>query len=325
MKLFRNRLLLLSVLCLGWMPQLTAAPSKVQQLEEQVEQLTIKEGEDRQTLNRVQDREELMEERVDHLVEVIETSHAGINNAISASQSFLTVVSIIMGLIAAILALYVGYLGRKVRLMKDAVTDMNREMSVKENEVKSLVDQVNNDIGGLFEKIRREDTKAMLQRLTEVPEDISNLIPSFLSRELLPEDYTVLKTAYLKLKEQGTIVKERKAYESEAMEVTVGNAPEDEYLLVFFQHFLGKAIEDDDLRDKMAGYFKEGLDQAFDTDVRKETQDLGVALSKKDATYDRQAVLSAYAKALSESERTKDHPEYKDLLKEAVKDSGLAL
>lgn len=127
----------------------------------------------------------------------------------------------------------------------------------------------------------------------------------------------------MKLKEQGTIVKEQKAYESEEMVVTVGNTPEYEYHLVFFQHFLGKAIEDDDLRDKMVGYFKVGLDQAFDNDVRKEIQDLGVALSKKDATYDRQAVLTAYVKALSESERTKDHPEYKALLKEAVKDSGL--
>lgn len=298
---------------------LWAAPSRVNQLESKVEQI----GKDMQwtvqEVKALEDREELLEQKVTYLTEVIEVSNGSINNSLTATSNFLTVVSIILSILAAALALYVTYLERKMRSLKDAVVEMNKTVSEKEGEVKKLVEEINSNIDGLFMRIQREDTKAALKRLEEVPEDIDNLIHSLLTRVLLPEDYDSLKKAFIKLQKRGTLVDQQTVVQADFEITNTSQA----YLAVIFQHFAGKAVEDADIREHIMGFFKDGLDMAFDNDVRKNIEDLGEALSRKDADYDRKAVLKAFQSALAQSERTKDHPEYPALLREKVTDATL--
>lgn len=293
---------------------LAAAPSRLDQLEEKVERMSASETELIQSVTRIQGQQELLEDRVGNLVEVIDVSNDGISNALSASNSYLTVVSIIIALMAAGLALYVAYLERKMRSMKDAVSQMNQEVSAKEAEVKALVNQVNNDVDGLYVKIRREDTKAMLKRLVKVPEDVTNMEDALLSRDLEKEDFLLLKQAYMALVEKGRD-KERVGL----FKPTKG----EEYLLLFFQHFSGLSVEDDFLGERIIPYFQRGLDCAFENDVKKVIDDLSGVLVKKNASYDRLNVLAHLIAALNHSKETKDHPEYLQSLKEKVNDSQL--
>lgn len=302
---------------------LWAAPSSMDQIEQKVNQIEKDQKEILHEIPSLERQQVLLDKKVTNLTDVIEASNSSINNSLTSTSNYLTVVSIILGLVAAALACYVTYLERKMTLMKDSVGEMCRTVSEKEKEVKKLVDEVNHDVEGLFKRIQREDTKAVLQRLVEVPEDIDNLIRSLFTRVLLPEDYLYLKKAFMKLKAQGTLAKPKEIVLNDNIRITAGIDPEDAYLAVFFQHFTGKAVEDTDLSDKIVAYFKDGLDLAFDNDVRMEIENLSKALSKKEADYDRKKVLRAFRDALSQSERTKDHPEYLELLREKVTDAQL--
>ncbi|MBO2522585.1 MAG: hypothetical protein CW336_01830 [Bacteroidetes bacterium] len=255
----------------------------------------------------LQNRQEIIDQKVDNLVDIIEISNGNINNSLSSTNSLLTIVSIIIASIAAVLAIYVTYLERKIKFMKDIV-------STKETEVKSLVDEINNDVYGLFIKIRREDTKAMLQRLVAVPDDISNLIETFLSRNLEKEDFFILKEAY-----QGLIKKGREKDKPGIDRLSKG----EEYLLLFFQHFVGMSVEDDFLEDRIVSYFKTGLNCAFENDIIKVINDLSEVLSNKKTKANRVKVVSELVKAFKVSINTQDHPEYLDMFKNKINDVEL--
>lgn len=309
MKHFLTMSILLSVAV-----SLAATPSHLNNLEEKVEVLNASKTEMLQSITRIQGQQDLLEERVGNLVEVINASNDNISNVLNASNSYLTVVSIVIGLLAAGLALYVTYLERKMKSMKDTVSQINQDILAKEAEVKLLVNQVNNDIGGFFVKIRREDTKAMLKRLSRVPEDITNMEDALLSRELETEDFLLLKQAYMTLIEKGRDKDKVGLFKS-----TKG----EQYLLLFFQHFSGLSVEDDFIRERIVPYFQRGLDCAFDNDVMKVIDDLGGVLGKNNTTFDRLDVLARFISALSRSTETKDHPEYLEMLKEKINDMQL--
>lgn len=255
----------------------------------------------------MQDRQGLVEQKVDNLFDIISISNGSINNSLSSTNSLLTIVSIIISVIAAVLAIYVTYLERKIKHMKDAVTQ-------KEIEVRSLVDEINDNINELYVKIRRKDTKTMLQRLVDVPDDISNLIEILLSRNLEKEDFLTLKKAYQSLVNKGRD-KDNPGFGRQSLG--------DEYLLLFFQHFVGLAVEDDYLKDKIVAYFNTGMNCAFDNDIIKVITDLGEVLSNKESKIDRRIILSELIKVLKTSYNTNDHPEYLDMLKDKIKDETL--
>lgn len=293
---------------------LAAAPSRLDQLEEKVERMSASETEMLQSVTRIQGQQDLLEKRVGNLVEVIDVSNDGISNALNASNSYLTVVSIIIALLATGLAFYVTFLERKMKSMKDAMSQMNQDVSTKETEVKALVNQINSDVGGLFVKIRREDTKSMLKRLVKVPEDVTNMEVALLSRDLEKEDFLLLKQAYMALVEKG-----RDKDRVGIFKPTKG----EEYLLLFFQHFSGLSVEDSIIGERIIPYFQRGLDCAFENDVIKVIDDLSEVLVKKNSSFDRVNVLAHFITALNHSKETKDHPEYLQLLKEKINDSQL--
>ena len=255
----------------------------------------------------LQDRQGLVEQKVDGLFDIVSISNGSINNSLSSTNSLLTIVAIIISVIAAVLSIYVTYLERKIKQMKEVVKD-------KETEVRALVNEINNNINGLYVKIRRKDTKTMLQRLVDVPDDISNLIEVLLSRDLEKEDFLTLKEAYQNLVNKGR----------ENDNPGFGRQSKgEEYLLLFFQHFVGLAVEDDFLKDKTIAYFNTGVNCAFENDIIKVINDLGEVLSNKESKIDRLTILSELIKALKTSYNTSNNPEYLDMLKNKIKDDKL--
>jgi hypothetical protein len=136
-----------------------------------------------------------------------------LSNQISFAQYLLGALSFLLTLCGVVLALYINSLYEKIKTMKDFVED-----------AKGNIDK-------LYERLRREETIALLTRLREVPEDIGNLASLLLSRDLLDEDFPALKEAYLKYKKDTSI-----------------GAHVESYFILFFQHFSYQVFKDLELK-----------------------------------------------------------------------------
>ncbi len=301
---------------------LKAAPSRIDKLEGDVSELQSSFDHIELRMEMLNEKQSILDTNVNTLNSVIQASNSSINNSLDASSRFLTVVSIILALLALLLSWYVNRMASKIEKVEMKVnesllkvTELSGQVSTKEEDVKKLVDEVNNNIEKLYARIRREDTKSLLVRLVEVPEDIDNIINLLFARDLEAEDYDVLKQAYQKCVDN-------MPKDSDSDGFIYGNTS-DGYVALFFQHFLGRSIEDDLLRDRICDFMNEGLSTAFRNDLNNEIDSLGDTLSKTNLSFDRVEVLSKFINALKTSSNTKDNPEYLDRLRKRINDGFL--
>lgn len=305
---------LLIVLILLQVQILPDTSNYVNLLEERIEQQSIEIQEINHSIGILEDRQELLGQKTNALVDIIEVSNGSISNSLSSTSLLLIILSVIFGVVAAGLAIYVTYLERKTKSLKDAVTETSKVVKEKETEVKALVNDINDNIDKLYQKVRREDTKSMLKRLVEVPDDISNLLDILLSRELESEDFVTIKEAYQNLINKGR-EKDCLGYFRQSLG--------DEYLLLFFQHFPAMAIEDDFIGNKIIGYFKTGIACAFENDVLNIINEIGGVVSNKNTKANRSNVLYELLLALKTADNTKDNPKYIEMLKIKVNDDSI--
>lgn len=257
-----------------------------------------------QAISELAGSQQLTDKAVEQLSTVMEISNSSIGNALSATNTFIAIAALIVAVAAIVLGVYVYKMERKIKDMKDVV-------SKKEEEVKKLTDQINNDINGLFDRIRREDTKAYLKRLEEVPRDIANLGEILFTRQLIEEDFKTLKDAYLKLKRN-------KEDGKDCDGVTYGEM----YLSLFFQHFPGRALQDTELHEDIIFFFDYGVGAAFSNDIEKEVKEIGTVVSDKNVLTDRENILLLLRKAIAKSDYKNDETVLK-LLKDSVNDEEL--
>ena len=226
-----------------------------------------------------------IDNRVDNLVELQELAIADLSNELNVSNRVVSIFAIILAILAVFLGIYVTWMERKVK-------NISNQVAEKEKETRDLVDMINGNIDGLYERIRRADTVSLLKRLILVPRDIVNIEARLLSVSLEECDYSLLRSAYSKLVEEGQV----DSYVGDSS-VTYGM----KYYLQFFQHFLGKVIADSELRDTIIAFFPAGIQCSFTNDIDKSTRDLGMALADKGLAIDRASILFEYRKALEYS------------------------
>ena len=241
---------------------------------------------------------------MDNLVELQERTSDNLSKEIDLSNRIISISSAILVIIAVFLGLYTTWMERKMKKLKDIVEE-------KEKEIRSLVDEINNDIGELCERIRRDDIVALLNRLVQVPRDIANAGERLMYVSLKECDYPLIKQAYLNAINEGS-----------ENELSNGIPLGAKYLVVIFQHFLGRAIEDDQLREKMVGFFANGILASFPNDIDKSTKDLAIALRKKNGAFNRESVLLAFRKALRKS-KYGEQEHLLNNLKTGIKDDSL--
>ena len=277
-----------------------------QQLATKVNELQERLEGQQQTIIELTASQQITDKSLGQLSDIVEMSNSSISNALSTTNLILAIIGIMVAVATIFLGLYVGYMERKIRAMSDVV-------SKKEEEVKNLTTEVNSNIDKLFIRIQREDTKAYLKRLVEVPRDISNICSILLARRLEEEDYDTLKKAYLALKKNHDDKKRVGPYG------TSGQL----YSSLFFQHFPGKSILDEDIHQDIIDVFVIGIQAAFKNDIRKEVKEIGTVLSKKNGLEDREEVLFRLRKAIALSVDYKGDAEIQQLLKKAVNDEEL--
>ena len=205
-----------------------------------------------------------LKERIANEEKLNEKTIESISKQLDAASYNLTLFGILFGLGAICIGIYVTYIERKIV----KIGEENKELLVKNQKIKIEVEELNkliqNDIYGLFLKIKREETVNILDRLVKVPRDITNVCPLLLSRELIQIDFIKIKEAYDKLKLTNI--------RDEGEEDSIAHYSH-QYKVVFFQHFLNQVIKNDDLRKDMIDFYLIGIDNAFENDILKCTFD----------------------------------------------------
>lgn len=143
-----------------------------------------------------------------------------LGNQISFAGYLLGAFSLIFAVLGMFLAWYINRQYERIKEMKDVVES-----------TKKYIDEHSKE---LYKKIKREETLELLSRLKDVPEDIGNICPLLLSRELWEEDYNYVKESYFKMKNtQGRGVEEN------------------QYIGLIMQHFPYQSLKDVDLKSEI--------------------------------------------------------------------------
>jgi len=187
-----------------------------------------------------------------------------ISTQLDAASYNITIFGVLFAIAAILLGIYVTRIENKVVRIKEENTKLLSETIKNKEEVVAINNLIQNDILGLFLKIKREETNHILNRLLTVPKDISNLIDQLLSRELEKEDFEILKKAYITL---------LKLPEKQRGQCGLGVTYEGNYKLLFFQHFLDLSIKDDIIGKEIVEYIPHGIACAFENDIIKSTND----------------------------------------------------
>jgi len=183
-----------------------------------------------------------------------------ISNQISSSTFVIEGLALFFTIAGIALAIYINDAYEKVKIIKRDIGD-----------AKAYLDEYS-DL--FYERVKRDDTRHILKRLIEVPEDIHNVIQPLLSRDLENQDFALLKQAY-------------------TSDVLTQNDKEN-YVLVFMQHFPYRSFMDEDLKepaygslrgDKLNQMFKRDIENLFDGVIKfLKENGLGFGESKKIVT-----------------------------------------
>ena len=216
----------------------------------------------------------------------------GILAQLSAGDRNLAIFNIIFALIAIGIGIYVTSMERKVSKIKEHSDNSLREVRRIKEELVELNNSIQHNISGLYEKIKDEETRSLLVRLSNVPEDISNISDILLAREIKDEgdNFVLLRKAYLQIKDT-----------PDAGVAFLGSiSRHDSYLLQFFQHFFYRAFLDSEIKEDLIAAYPQLIGCAFECDITYTTKDfiraileLGLDNSKED--------INAFFSKISES------------------------
>lgn len=233
-----------------------------------------------------------LKDKLDFQQKLNEQTINSISTQLDSASYSLTIFGILFAIAAIGLGIYVTYIERKIV----KIGEENQKLLTKNQQIKDDVEALNkliqSDIYGLFLKIKREESVHMVERLVKVPKDIVNVGASLLSRDLHQEDFAKLKQAYLNLpnKQEGNYA--------------------NNYMFVFFQHFLGQSLRDENLRLEIAEFIHQGINSAFENDIVKSTLDFtGVLLDKGIQEF--KSEINIFFKGLTNSQYKNYIPVYK--------------
>ena len=266
-----------------------------------------------------------LSEMLDKQTGLIGQEQSAVSNSMSSLNILFVAFSVIIAIIAIIGGIYVNKKREQVEEIKDYVDKKQKdviELEEKVSKAKDYVDEkqkdvikleekvskakdsvleidnkITSDIDGLYENLRRSETKVLLQRLADVPEDINNLFYSLTSRKLYEEDFRRFLVAYRNLKNKNEYAN------------YFGN-----YLTLFFQHFCGEAVAQAIVRDELIDNFQILLNNAFEREVEESTKSLILCLNKNQGTFSNEEILTKYLSALTQSKHKECQEPYRIIL-----------
>lgn len=232
-----------------------------------------------------------LNEKYEYQLKINEQTLNSIGTQLDAVSFNISIFAFLFGIIAIGLGIYVTWVERKIVKLRDENQSLLNDTKNTKKEVVEINELIQKDIYGLFLKIKREETLHILNRLISVPQDVTNVSSELLSRELYPDDYNLLKKAYLNLPKEEPI---------ESGYISLKGSYKDSYLLLFFQHFLEQATKDEDLNIDLREFYSTAIRCAFENDILKSTRDF--IKSIKDLGYENSKVeINNFFNSLSQS------------------------
>lgn len=249
-----------------------------------------------ESINKLNEKFENIKDKLDYQEKINTQTLNNISTQLSASSYNLTLFSVLFAIVAIAVTFYVTYIERKIINMSEENKKLLAKSEKAKNEIEELNKLIQNDVYNLFLKIKREETIHIIDRLVEIPEDIGNVATVLLTRDLTSDDFLKLKKAYLKLE---------------------NNKYNEDYQLVFFQHFLHLALKDEKLQNDISNFIYGGIQYCFKNDIIKSTSDfasvlveVGIEQFKKE--------INLFFQGLSNSKH-KNYGEVYDVLFEQLK------
>ena len=271
-----------------------------------------------------------LQAKSDLIYSVVEPANSGVANQLSTITFWLEFIAIVIAVGGGLLGFYISKKRREIERMartvdekKVLVEELAGTVDVKKQEVEALAKttedldkKIHSDITGLYNDLRKEETKTIFQRLVKEPLDIDNLSSLLLAREVDSDNYPLLKQAYLNLPEKIEHSPLKDGY------LVVQSDSKHNYMLQFFQHFFYQSVKDDDIRPIFVEYFKNIFDNAFDSDLIRATEGLCKALTDADSKFDKADVLFEFLKAINIS-KFRNFATLRKLLEENLNIDGL--
>jgi len=226
--------------------------------------------------------------------QLIQNSNSGISAQLTSATWFVGITGLIIAAISVFLGIFIHY-----RVKESYET-------LKQNEdIKQKVDDLNllikESLDGLYLRIKEEETKHIISRLKNVPEDVANLHTLLASRDLSKEHYQPLKESYLKLGRFSSM----------------GSVPHVDYLLLFFQHYAGLTLFDINLKKDFESAYRVMLGNAFKNDIIKSTADIITSCVNNDLSK-QQSKLIIYLTAITRSEYAELEGLYKTIFNKLI-------
>lgn len=234
--------------------------------------------------------------------EIISQEQSAIENSMGAVNTLLAVFSLIITVGGIFLGWFINRkekniqsLLKQVETKKGEVEKLEEKTSKTKKEVVELSDNINNDIEGLYAKLRREETITCLKRLVYEPDDISNILPLLLSRELIDSDFKFLLTAYRNL--------ENKSDNGIVFDGLFAQrlSSKGQYLLLFYQHFCGQALCHELVSADIVNFFPHLLRCAFKKDVINSAISMVNCFNREGIVVNKVEIIYLYLKALHAS------------------------
>ena len=233
--------------------------------------------------------------------EIISQEQSAIENSMGAVNTLLAVFSLIITIGGIFLGWFINRkeknvqaLLKQVETKKEEVEKLEESTSKTKDEIVKLNDNINNDIEGLYDRLKEAETISLFKRLVNVPLDIANVSALLLARDIDVSNFKYLLAAYRKFKIMNVYI-ERYEYL---------------YILLFYQHFCGQAIAHSLVKDVLIRSFPQCFYDAYQRDIEYSTKSLVICLNEDKSIENKIDILYAYIKALSESKHKEYCPPY---------------
>jgi uncharacterized protein YoxC len=164
------------------------------------------------------------------------------------------------------LALWVSNIWKKIEAAKSEQDKFTKQAEESREKTEKIFYQIQHNARKLYEDIKREETVNTLERLIEVPEDISNIGHILLSRNLELADFNLLKNAFRKAQSTSYYIP------TEEMDI---------YRNLFFQHFSYKSLLDREINEDLIPNLHRVLKNSFPNEIINSTDQFVSAILDK--------------------------------------------
>lgn len=298
--------------------------SQAQNLQIKVDSLSVSVNKSEKQIENVIQSVDSLSRCVDNLSYLVETQKDIISQEQSAVENSIGALNILLTVVSILAAIGGIFLGRFINSKEKKVEELLKQVETKKNEVEKLEEktskikeetlrlnkEINEDIKGLYDRLKKEETTSLFKRLVDVPEDISNIHQLLYARDIDIENFEYLVTSYQKFKSIN--IDENKYLYYEGL-----------FLTQFFQHFCGQAISHTLVRDDLIRRFSNCINCAFLNDIKYSTNSLVLSLNKDKTIANKVDILFEYIKAFNETRHKGLRTPYEIIVREYDNDDDL--